>query len=53
MKGDADSRAALRIIGRFILQAAARGDTASMLEHLTVYMAAVNASKEQTARAGG
>ena len=52
MKGDADSRAALRIIGSFVLQAAARGDTAGMLEHLAVYMAAVNTSKEQTARAG-
>ena len=53
MKGDADSRATLQIIGSFILQAAVRGDTAGMLEHLAVYMAAVNASKEQTARAGG
>ena len=50
MKNDADGRAALRIIGNFVLQAAAQGYTAGMLEHLAVYLAAVKASKEQTAK---
>ena len=53
MKNSADSRAALRIIGNFVLQAAAQGDTAGMLEHLTVYLAAVKASKRQTAKGQG
>ena len=53
MKSSADSRAALRIIGNFVLQAAAQGDTAGMLEHLAVYFAAVKASKEWTAKGQG
>ena len=53
MKSNADSRAALRIIGNFVLHAAARGDTAGMLEHLAVYFAVVKASKEQTAEGRG
>ena len=47
MKSSADGHAALRIIGNFVLQAAHQGDTAGMMEHLTVYLAAVKASKEQ------
>ena len=53
MKSNADSRAALRIIGNFVLHAAARGDTAGMLEHLAVYLAAAKAPKEQTAKGQG
>ena len=53
MKSNADGRAALRIIGNFVLQAAAQGDTAGMLEHLAVYLAAVKASKERTAKGQG
>lgn len=53
MKSSADNRAALRIIGNFVLQAAAHGDTAGMLEHLAVYLATVKASKEQTGKGRG
>ena len=53
MKSSADGRAALRIIGNFVVQAAARGDTAGMMEHLTVYLAAVKASKGQTEKGQG
>ena len=53
MKSSADSRAALRIIGNFGLQAAHQGDTAGMMEHLTVYLAAVKASEERTAKGQG
>ena len=53
MKSSADSRAALRIIGNFVVQAAARGDTAGMMEHLTVYLAVVKAPKERTAKGQG
>lgn len=51
MKSNADSRAALRIIGNFVLQAAARGDTAGMLEHLAVYLAAAKAPRNRQRRA--
>ena len=40
-----DNRAALRIIGNFVIQAAAQGDAAGMMEHLAVYLAAVKASR--------
>ena len=53
MKSNADSRTALQIIGNFVLQAAARGDTAGMMEHLTVYLAAAKASKGQTEKGQG
>ena len=53
MKSSADSRAALRIIGNFVLQAAAQSDTAGMLKHLAVYLAAVKASEERTTKGQG
>lgn len=53
MKNNADSCAALRIIGNFVEQAAAQGNTAGMLEHLAVYMAVVKASKGQAAQGRG
>lgn len=53
MKNDANNCAALRIVGNLVVQAATQGDTASMLEHLAVYMAVVKASKEQTAQGRG
>ena len=53
MKSNVDSHMALQIIGNIVLQAAAQGDTAGMLEHLAVYLAAVKASKEQTGKGRG
>lgn len=53
MKNDASNCAALRIVGNLVVQAAAQGDTAGMLEHLAVYMALVKASKEQAAKGWG
>lgn len=44
---------ALRIIGNFVEQAAAQGDTAGMLEHFAVYLAVVKASKEQAVQGRG
>ena len=52
MKNDASNCAAL-LIGNFVVQAAAQGDTAGMLEHLAVYMAVVKVSKEQIATGRG
>lgn len=53
MKNDASNCAALRIIGNFVEQAAAQGDTAGMPEHLAVYMAVVKTTKEQAAQGRG
>ncbi len=48
MKNNTDSLTVLQIIGHFVAKAAAKGDTADMLEHLAVYMAALKASKAGT-----
>ena len=42
--------AALLVIGNLVTQAAARGDTAGMLEHLAVYLVAVKAARRAAER---
>lgn len=51
--GDTGNSAALQIIGNFVMQAAAQGDTAGMLDHLTIYMAAVKADREHAEKGRG
>lgn len=47
MKGNPDNRAALRIIGSHLLQAAACGDTDAVQGHLLVYQAVLKAVNRQ------
>ena len=45
MKGNPDNRAALRIIGSHLLQAAACGDADAVQGHLLVYQAVLKAAQ--------
>lgn len=53
MKVDTNNNAALKIIGNLVVQAAAKGDTVGMLEHLEVYIAVVKTTKRQAAKGRG